>query len=434
MLNNAVFSAVLGDLHQALVAHRAKPPHEEAPHVQAHAIETEEKVSKARRQRAEASLIARLLKKMLEERLLVYDRSSNTLRPVEPGDMAVLSRVWEPLDVYEETLAAAGIPAVHAGGGNLLETREAKDGLALLRFLAEPADELALVATLRSPFFAVDDRTLHELAQERERSSSWWELVRGTSDNGLSHPRKVLEELLRARRFEPPGALLRIADRLTGYTAVIANLPGAPRREADWRGFCDLVDALGYGTEDIFSVVRSLRRMLDAEAAAPRPPLEAEEAVSLLTIHSAKGLEWPVVVIPDLSRQFPSSSSPVLFDAELGVAVVFGDGEDGEGVLYRLLKNREEKEREAEARRVFYVAPTRARDHLILTSTEWETERLCGLTLLQPGLEAARIECEFVPFLPEDARPPELPSPPPTAPPGLLVQPIASLGGLSRRF
>lgn len=424
LLNNAVFSTVLGDLHQALVAHRTEPPHE-APHVRAYAIETEEKVSKPRRQRAEAALIARLLKEMLEEGLLVHDGSSDTLRPVHPGDIAILSRVWDPLDIYGEALAATGIPAVHAGGGNLLETREAKDGLALLRFLTDPTDELALVATLRSPFFAVDDKTLHELAKEREEGSSWWELVQGVSDEALSHAREVLERLLRARRFEPPGALLRLADRLTGYTAVIANLPGAPRREADWRGFCDLVDALGYRTDDVFSVVRSLKRMLDAGAAVPRPPLEAEEAVSLLTIHSAKGLEWPVVVIPDLSRQFPSSSSPVLFDPELGVAVSFGDEESGEGVLYRLLRNRKDREREAEARRVFYVAPTRARDHLILTSTEWETERLCGLTLLQPGLEKARIECNFVPFRPEDARPPDLPTPLPAAPPRLLTEPIA---------
>lgn len=233
---------------------------------------------------------------------------------------------------------------------------------------------------------------------------------------------------MRARRFESPGALLKLADRLTGYTAVIANLPGALRREADWRGFCDLTDALGYGTEDIFSVVRSLKRVLEAGAAeVPRPPLEAEEVVSLLTIHSAKGLEWPVVVILDLSRQFPSSSSPVLFDPELGVAVDFGDEEDGEGALYRLLKNRKEKERGAEARCVFCVAPTRARDHLILTSTEWETERLCGLTLLQPGIETARIRCNFVPFRPEDARPPDLPTFLPAVPSRLLTKPIAGL-------
>jgi ATP-dependent exoDNAse (exonuclease V) beta subunit len=86
--------------------------------------------------------------------------------------------------------------------------------------------------------------------------------------------------------------------------------------------------------------------------------------------------------------------------------------------------NIREKEREAESRWVFYVAPTRARDHLILTSTEREADKLCGLMLLRPGLEAAHVECQFVPFRPEVARSPELPAPLPDAPSRMLVEPV----------
>jgi superfamily I DNA/RNA helicase len=85
----------------------------------------------------------------------------------------------------------------------------------------------------------------------------------------------------------------------------------------------------------------------------------------------------------------------------------FGEDE-GEPVLYRLIVDRKLRAREPEARRLFYVACTRARDHLILTSTEGSTNRFCGLTMLQPGLEVANIYCSPVPFRPEDAQPPEL--------------------------
>jgi ATP-dependent helicase/nuclease subunit A len=169
--------------------------------------------------------------------------------------------------------------------------------------------------------------------------------------------------------------------------------------------------------------VRWLRQLYEADAEIPRPPLEAGDAVSLMTVHSAKGLEWPVVVVPDLARGFPPESYPILFDPELGVALNLGEDER-EPVLYRLIADRKLSAREAEARRLLYVACTRARDHLILTSTEGSTNRFCGLTLLQPGLEVADISWSPVPFRPEDAQPPELPSPSPEEPYRLLLEPL----------
>jgi len=141
-----------------------------------------------------------------------------------------------------------------------------------------------------------------------------------------------------------------------------------------------------------------------------------------MTIHAAKGLEWPVVVIPDLARAMPSSSSAVVFDPEVGVSVDFGDDE-GQPALHRLIRDKKERLEEEETKRVFYVAPTRARDHLILTCTGL-TERLCGLTVLQPGLEIANIPVSPVSFDPRDAQPPELPNPSPAVPARLLLEPV----------
>lgn len=419
---NAVFSSVLGKLRQDLEAHRQEPPHE-GPHVRAFAIEPEGRVGKAALQRAEAAHIARLVGKMLNEEVLVSAGAVQMSKPIRAGDVAILSRVWAPLEVYGEALAAAGIPSVHAGGGNLMETREAKDGLALLRFLADVSDDLALVTLLRSPFFTLDDRLLHGLAKVRGKGDWWWTLLREADDPRLVPVREVLEELLAARRVEPPTALLQLADRLTGYTAVISNLPGAQRREADWRGFGELVRTLEHGADDVFTVVRWLRQLHEAGAEVPRPPLEAGDAVSLMTIHAAKGLEWPVVIVPDLARSISPSFGAVVFDPDLGVAINFGE-DGGESALYHLIIDRKIQLQEDEVRRIFYVAPTRARDHLILTSTDGETMRFSGITLLRPGLDLAGVTFSPVAFHAEDALPPELPSPVPAVPPRLLVEPL----------
>jgi ATP-dependent helicase/nuclease subunit A len=223
-------------------------------------------------------------------------------------------------------------------------------------------------------------------------------------------PIAVLSHLLEARHRELPSRLLQIADRLTGYTAVLANLAGAARREADWRGFVEHVRKLEHGSEALFTAVRRLRRLLLAEAEVPRPPVEAEGAVALMSIHRAKGLEWPVVVIPDLSRSASARAEPVAFDPELGVALKLrsrGD-EPERPALFTILDHRQKRRDEAEAGRLLYVALTRARDHLILSAAD---EDGGSLDLLLPGLQSIGISPQPIPFTADEARPPHPPEP-----------------------
>ncbi len=428
---NVVLGTMLGDLRQDLKAYHSEAPHT-GPHVRAYAMEKPKgHVPVSDLRRAEGNLIGRLIEDMVGNETLV--RGEGGPRPVTYGDFAVLSRAWAPLEIYGEALEVRGVPTMHAGGGSLLGTREAKDGVALLRFLANHRDDVALFAALRGPLFAVDDHTLHRFALERERegvgdgrssspsSSSWWSWLQGRSLYGdLDHARETLGELMKASPLEAPSAVLARADRLTGFTAVLANLAGAARREADWRGFVELVGELERPHESADLVVGALKRLIDADVELPRPKVEAEDAVSLTTIHAAKGREWPVVIVPDLARPPRSSSASTLFDPELGVAVKFDGGQE-QSVLYRAIVDRKKREEEDEARRLFYVAPTRARDHLILTSTSPKGRSTSGINLLLPGLDAAGISCEPVPFDPRDAALRELPLRPVQEPESLLL-------------
>ena len=410
---NQVFEPVLAQMHQPLEAHR-----EEAllptPEIQLHTVVVDDaqkeddtldtNIDACRL--VEAQKIADLVQSMLiDAPIQVHDKASNQLRLIEPRDIAILGRTWGPLELYSNALSARGIPVLQAGGGSLLDTREAKDTIALLRFLADPTDSLALAAVLRSPFFAVSDLTLYTFAQTLPEKTYWWKHLREGAIPELENAKQILKALLGARRVEAPTRLLQMGDRLTGYTAVIANLSGAARRMADWNGVVELVRSLEQGSFDVLAVVRRLKQIVSAEVTLPRPAVEGGNAVSLMTIHGSKGLEWPVVFIPDLSHRSQSDSSVIRFDAALGVALKLSDelGETQKSAFYALLEQQKKVAEKEEGKRVFYVALTRARDRLMLTSAGTSGG---GLTLLESGLGEA-IAPRTITFNPEQAKPVE---------------------------
>jgi ATP-dependent helicase/nuclease subunit A len=413
---NQVFAPVLGNLHQDLYSEQIEP--HAAPHLQVYAVEeldptTGDKTTIDSRRFVEAQHIADKLATLIADGVEIFDKQTQQLRPIGYGDIAILSRTWAPLEIYGQALENRGIPIVQAGGGSLLQTREAKDGLALLQFLADPTDDLALVALLRSPFFAVSDPILFQFSQSLPQQMSWWRQMKLEQFSELAVPLKVLMQLLLERQTEPPSQLLQRVDQLTGYTAVIANLAGCDRREADWRGFVDFVRNVEQGNHEVLNVVRRLKRLVENEIDIPRPTLAGSNAVSLMTIHRAKGLEWSVVVVPDLTRPKSTTSPKVYFDPAWGVGLKLKNknGEDEPSILHTLLEKRQKACEQDEAKRVLYVALTRARDRLILTAAG---EKGGNLELLQPGL-AENYPIETIAFDPDRAKPlaptvPKLPS------------------------
>lgn len=387
---NAIFRTVLGTIHQDLKAFTEDTVHP-PPFISLHVTEGEG-IDKHMLQRIEADFIAEKIASLHAEHNVAYK------------DIAILSRAWQPLDIYLDALLARGIPAVHFGGGSLLETREATDIYSLLQFLVRPEDNLPLVALLRSPFFAVSDTKLLAAALAEGRDIVWWEAIRRRPE--FEKEAAMLTELLQQSRTLAADEVLALADRMTGYSAIIANLPQSNRRSADLRGMREFIRDLGSeGRSDVFGVVRSIRELLRAKAEVPRPQIQAGDAVSLMTIHKAKGLEWDVVFVPDLARMPKSDSSKLLIDEEIGVTFSV-EGEDAErekGAIFKLIHARKKRREEAELRRLLYVAITRAKQQVILSATEHDKH---ALKVLNKGLANAGIEPQFIPFDEQKAKPP----------------------------
>lgn len=375
-----LFQPLLQDLHQSLDGHRSTHP-QTGPFVQVLEFPDEPGA-----RRAEARHLARLVRQMTDGAQPVWDKRAGTYRPAEPRDFAVLVRNQNSLPDLLDAFTEAGLPAVHTSGEDLLGTGEAQDALSLLKFLVNPLDDLALLSVLRSPFVTVSDRELAFAAADREPGQSWWQAVRDQPLPGFDRARAFLEPLLLAADEERPVRLLQLADRLSGYSAVLAGLSDSSRRLADWQGFLDFVLRLETGGAGLTGVVRSLRDLQRLEVELPRPQLQAGNAVSFMTIHRSKGLEWPVVIVPDLTstgrKQYPAA----LLDDQLGCALYGADSDEPTSLTWKLLLRQSQERQELEDRRVLYVAATRAADRLIMSGVSREQ----GLrkTLL-PALEAS---------------------------------------------
>lgn len=402
-LANTVFQHLLGDLHAPLTAARPGPGLPEALSLEAWQV-TELK-PKARARLAEGLLITRRVQDLLGV-LPVHDPATGTDRPLRPGDVAVLTRGWAALGPIRRALSTAGLPVQDLTTGSLLSTQEAQDALALLT-AAALQDPAALVTVLRSPFALTADPVIHRLGQTaRDQDGNWFTALQNSDDAALSQARHLISELQRRQRFTRPSELLALADRLSGYTAVIANLWDGERRLADWQGFLTVIRELERGEDDTFSVVRELRARLDEEVSVPRPVLEDRDAITLTTMHSSKGLEWPVVIIADLNWSAPPGAPEVVMDAEYGAAL--RGPYQLAPMAHTLIHARRQAREEAETRRLLYVAITRARDHVILTANG-PGKKGSLLHLLEPALASAGLQVTVRDAPPLPDGPPDLP-------------------------
>ncbi|MEP6850506.1 MAG: UvrD-helicase domain-containing protein [Acidobacteriota bacterium] len=402
---NETFAPVLGELHGPLDADRKEAPNREIPLSLAR-VSAADKVTPEAARIVESKYVAAEIKRLLDEKVTIFDKQSKHLRDIEPRDIAILARTWAAIDIYIDALSAAWIPAVNAGGGSLLDTREAKDAFAMLSFLADTSDDISLLAVLRSPFFAIDDRTLFYTVKAKQKDQTWWNLLR-FADGELRRAYALLLDLLIWKNKLSPEELLRKSDELTGYTSVIANLPQGDRREADWKGFIALLRSLAAnGSGDLFGAVRQINALGGVKQSIPRPPLDAGDAVSLMTIHYAKGLEWPVVIVPDLAVPTGGWGDRLLVDSDIGIAFEVEDEgyNRSKPAIYELIKKKLRATEREEEKRLLYVAVTRARDQVILT-TGPEVKKNTLIELLMPGIERANIPVAPIPFSNELAIP-----------------------------
>jgi ATP-dependent helicase/nuclease subunit A len=330
----------------------------------------------------DAEAVARGIRRLFAEGVEIELRD-RTRRPLMGGDIAILLRSFGPVEFYRQALLRHGIPHRIVRGRGLFAAQEVLDVASWLALLADPTDGLAAAAVLRSPFVGISDAGLVALGLQVP-GLSLERIARGLPENlGAEDRERVTRFLERFERWKAARGrvglerLLELALDETGFRATLAATPLGEQSLANVEKL--LARAAAWEDRrpgDLEGFATELRRLVDDnpdEAQADAFDLADPRAVQLLTVHQAKGLEWPVVVLPNLGGRSPNETDPVLFDRALGLALrprLPDAASTGHSPRSGRLAQESLRRRRAESLRVLYVAMTRARDRLILTGVE----------------------------------------------------------------
>ncbi len=319
----------------------------------------DEEFSASDARRAEAAWIAKRLKREIGT-TEIRDADGAVVK-LQRKHVAILFKALTDVHLYLEALRAEGVEYVVEGEKYFYGTSEVVDLTNLLRAVADPHDRIAVAGLLRSPLGGVDDCRLFELRKKLDYRTP---LPDEPGVYAVLRELRALVGTLRVaelidRAFETTCALEIAAASSQGEQAV-ANL-------LKLRQTAHALDAHGgLSLRQFVSRTKESVRELEEEGESPLAD-ETLDAVRVLSIHKAKGLEFPVVFLPDLHRRFFDSDErvPVRFDwPTYTLGLRLGKWADAGGAALAWLESRRRRE---ESRRVFYVAMTRARESLILS-------------------------------------------------------------------
>lgn len=343
-------------------------------------------------------------------------------RDLRPGDILVLFRATKSIPLYERVLADAGIECYVVSGRGFYGSHEVQDILNLLRVVDNPLNDVAMAAVLRSPLVNITDDALflltrkHNQVEDEEQEADESDIparnreigklyasmrsvenIRNVSDEDKERMvlfRNLLDDLHRMRSDSRITRLMDEALARTQYDLKVLASANGKRKFANIRKLLDV--AQGFETSRLCSLPDFIRYVENLAVVAEREGEAATETedspvVRLMTVHAAKGLQAPVVIVADCAREKKPHRGKPGVDSDAFVACKnHGIGcrirnpitdEKVETEPYVYIRNYIKDKDAREEKRLLYVAATRAEEHLILSGSSKFNGRFCGRTL-----------------------------------------------------
>ena len=337
----------------------------------------------------EAYGVAARLTQLFADPPQIYDPDTDEYRSAEPRDVALLFRTRTRFSEFERAFEEYDIPYSSFGARGFYETSEIQPLVNLLKVLQDPTQDIPLYGVLRSPLFGFTDEQLVALY---DPDNCLWEQLATVDALEAAH-----DQLQRWRAH----AGLDGSDRITTWAALLSDI-------IDDTGYLISIGADERPDQAVVNVGKFREQLRTWEEGSALPLSEAIEriererdqesdpgeatiptatdGVQLRTVHSAKGLEFPIVIVPELSRGV-SKRATITDNSQYHQSLAYLETVMDEPVLgikgpslansfettttpdYEVAKEVQQQELRAESRRLLYVATTRVRDHLLLTST-----------------------------------------------------------------
>ncbi len=366
-----------------LVRQPERPATKEAPDKLRNPLQQPRRQDAPSMEELETRQVAEKIRQLLSQSPLLG--SGEQAHELTAGDIMILMRSRRHAPHMERALREAGIPYLGMDRGTLLSSQEVDDLLALLNLLAMPFDNLALAQTLRSPIFGCADEDLLRLAQAGRHGRDWLERLAGLAPElPAEHPLRQAWQKLRAWR-DLAGRLPvhDLLDHIIHQGQVIERYRASypphlrPRAEANLERLLELaleIDSGRYPAMGRFLAALAQLRQHADEAPDEASPA-SRQAVRLLTIHAAKGLEAPVVfLIGTGSRPHSRSHYQALVDwpteqSRPSHFLLTGTRAEHDRLSRKLLAKQQQREQQ-ESANLLYVAMTRARQRLYISAAE----------------------------------------------------------------
>lgn len=333
---------------------------------------------------AEAEMVASRIAAMVlrGEQLVCEVDLSGSVRTRAPRyrDIAVLLRKTTDVKLFEKALSRHGVPYYVVAGRGFFARPEVKMLVCMIRAVCDPHDDLSLAAVLRHPVFGLSDESLLRLALEgggvasgfeKADAEAWRRQIGEDEADKLAWAQSCLGMLRAMAGRLGTVQLLRKIIEITGFDAYVAGDNMGEQAVANIDKLLRLAHKHALAGLGPLEFAQEMEDFAEDNAKEPEAALAEEEAdvVTVMTVHKSKGLEFPVVFVPQLCREGPKQRPKILLSETYGIACpVSSDMKLQETDYGKLVLDDIKQTEKEEALRTLYVAATRASDYLVLTS------------------------------------------------------------------